>query len=198
MTEPTPLTPAQARLLTDNIRLDLESAVARLTVARQRCAHTALGYASWHGYVTAELGDLLRELHLPKAERLPLVASMTEAGMSVRETAGELAVSKSTVQNDRRELASVSSLDDHRATQESTQESPPEKVLSSVDLIVAAVTRARDGLTVHEAARRLHWRQGQSSCALSRGEKRGRLARTGRFRDGCAVYVVVAAAEVAA
>lgn len=205
----TMLTVDEARTLTDSIRADLTSAVAKLQRARELGAHTALGYDSWHGFVTVELGDLLRELHLPVDERRALVASMAEAGKSVRETAGELSVSKSTVQNDRKALASVTNLDERRPAEASppaendasrtpADEMAPQTAPSSVDLVVAAVERARDGLTVHEAGRRLRWRQGQTSCALSRAEKRGRLVRSGRFRDGCAVYVLPVAASAAA
>lgn len=193
------LTDEQITELEDGTRAGLTSAIANLTRLREGGAHVLRGFDSWHAYVLDRFGDLLRELHLPKSERLPLIDSMEKAGMTVRESAEDLSVSKSTVQNDRRELRLVDNVvADVPMSESSGHEQPAAPAPSSVDLVVAAVARARDGYTVHEAARRLHWRQGQASCALSRAEKRGRLVRTGRFRDGCAVYAVPAAAAIAA
>ncbi|MDP5182191.1 hypothetical protein QOZ88_06040 [Blastococcus sp. BMG 814] len=206
--------PAMAAVLTDQEITELEdgvsaglaAAIGNLTRLREGQAHRLRGFDTWHAYVLDRFGKLLRQLHLPVDERQALVDSMDRAGMSVRETAAELAVSKSTVQNDRQELAKVHRLDDRRAqadaspaaASDGTADEQPAPAPSSVDLVVGAVARARDGYTVHEAAKRLRWRQGQASCALSRAEKRGRLQRTGRFRDGCAIYAVPTPAETAA
>lgn len=201
----TPLTDAEIDELEDGVVAGLATAIGNLTVLREAGAHTRRGFPTWHEYVIARFGDLLRQLHLPKDERQALVQSMDDAGKTVRETAAELAVSKSQVGRDRAEIAAkVVQLDERRnlegrslaeqpspaaerdassPTSDTTAPAP-----SSVDLVVTLVARARAGYNVHEAARRLRWRQGQTSCALSRAEKRGRLVRTGAFRDGCAVY----------
>jgi hypothetical protein len=205
------LTDEEIAELEDGVVAGLATAIGNLTVLREAGAHTRRGFDTWHAYVLDRFGDLLRHLDLPVPERRALVASMHEDGKNVREIAEKLAVTKSTAHRDLQALAEVVQLDDHRPTeqpdaaaQDAAQDvgqgsgQPVAPAPSSVDLVVTLVARARDGYTVHEAARRLRWRQGQTSCALSRAEKRGRLVRTGRFRDGCAVYTVPAAAALSA
>lgn len=193
------LTADEAQALTARIRSRLAAVTADLIEAWCARVWVPLGYPTWDAWLDAEFGDLL-SIRLPVAVRRERVVELRLAGMSTRAIAPALGVKKSTIAADLRrpevaervKLAEVISLDSYRrpatAPEPTTTRAPAP---SSVDRVVAAVARAGDeGLTVHEAARRLHWRQGQSSCALSRAEKRRRLVRSGRFRDGCAVYVI--------
>src|SRR3954454_21099629 len=84
----------EARALTDDIRADLGSAVAKFRTAIEQGAPAALGYPSAWAWADAELGDLVRELRLPKTLRLALVEAMD--GTPVREIAEKLGVSVGT------------------------------------------------------------------------------------------------------
>lgn len=190
-----------ARALTARIRGHLEAATVDLIAAWRGRVWLPLGHPTWDAYLEAEFGDLLR-IQLAAPVRRERVVAMRLEGMSARAIAPALGVKKSTVASDlahpdvvdRVQLAQIVSLDGRRRPSATPAiggvTEPAASAPTSVDRAVAAVARAgADGLTVHEAERRLRWRQGQTSCALSRAEKRGRLVRTGRFRDGCAVYV---------
>jgi predicted transcriptional regulator len=90
---------ATARALTDQLRQSLSLSWELLVEAYQRRAWAALGYSTWDAYTDAELGQV--RLRLPREDRREVVASMTEAGMSVRAIGSALGVTKSQVARDR-------------------------------------------------------------------------------------------------
>lgn len=76
------LSAEQARTLTDQIKVALEGCWQLVTQAYLARAWAALGYSSWDDYCTREFGTA--RLRLPREERQEVVASMREAGMSIR------------------------------------------------------------------------------------------------------------------
>lgn len=91
------LSPQEARELTDEIRGDAEDLYAKIIRAFEGEAHTALGYESWDAYVLAEYPTMPR---LGRSERPAIAASMYDAGMTTREVASALGVSKDSVRRD--------------------------------------------------------------------------------------------------
>jgi hypothetical protein len=92
------LTAAEARALTDQIKVAVEGTwqlVQRAYVSR---AWEALGYPSWDDYCTREFGT--SRLRLPREERPEVVSSLREIGMSQRAIAAATGLSKGTVQNE--------------------------------------------------------------------------------------------------
>lgn len=85
----------QARELTDQIRTGMESVFHLIRSAYRGRAWAALGYGSWDEYVTREFGNL--HLRPPLEERLQVVVSLREVGMSVRAIAAATQLSRSTV-----------------------------------------------------------------------------------------------------
>lgn len=186
------LTQRKARELTDDIRANLAGAVIGMQLAREGHAHLALGYSSWHDYVLAEFGDI-KELRLPVAERRALVASMCEAGKSVTDIVKALGFSRGTVQNDKVALGlSKAGIGDVVPIYE--PEPNPYDGLSQTQEALARVTAQGDrGLTCAELEYETGWRHQSASPALYRLERRGRIRRDGRFRQGFGVYVVTEA-----
>ncbi len=74
--------PAEARRLTDRIKVAVGVAWELVIEAHQRRAWTALGHASWDAYCSAEFGHL--HLRLPAEDRRETVRSLREAGLSIR------------------------------------------------------------------------------------------------------------------
>lgn len=87
-----------ARSVTDRIKLALEATWQLVAEAYQGGAHLALGYGSWDEYVTREFGT--SRLRLPREERQEVVASLRDAGMSIRAIAATTGASDQTVQRD--------------------------------------------------------------------------------------------------
>lgn len=86
---------AEARALTDQIKVAVSVSwqlVARAYVER---AWAALGYGSWDDYMTREFGD--SRLRLPREERDEVVASLREQGLSVRAIAAATGTGRGTV-----------------------------------------------------------------------------------------------------
>jgi hypothetical protein len=104
-----------ARSLTDQLRGALAVLADQLEIAAnlyieayQLRAWAALGYPSWDAYLDAELGEV--RARLSRAQRLPAVVSMTEAGMSNRAIGSVLGVSEGTVRADREQVRSSTHL----------------------------------------------------------------------------------------
>lgn len=191
----------EARRLTDTIRKTLEVAVDLLVEAWRGRVWLALDHPTWEAYLVAEFGDL-RNLRLPVESRRARVAIMRDAGMSTRAIAPTPGIgSVGTVAADLKALreagrldeSNVRGLDDRRVAKATALELEPVELgaveparqLTSVDLAVAAVAGAgAKGLTCPELERRLKWRQGQASGALSTAAKRGRLVYRADLRRG--------------
>ena len=80
-----PLSTADARALTDRIRVNLDGLWEMVIEAFKRGAHRALGYSSWDEYCEIEFGS--NRIRLPREERREAVRSMREHGMSIRAVA---------------------------------------------------------------------------------------------------------------
>lgn len=96
------LQPDEARSLTEQIKTLLGASWEMVKQAYQRRAWAALGYDSWDHYCAAEFGST--RLKLPREERQEAVASLRDAGLSIRAIAATGIASKQTVERD---LASV-------------------------------------------------------------------------------------------
>jgi len=97
------MTPDEARQVTDRIRTALGVAWELVADAYQRRAWAAMGYPSWDAYTSAEFGAA--RLRLPREERQEVVASLRDAGLSIRAIAAATGHGVNTVQRD---LAGVS------------------------------------------------------------------------------------------
>jgi len=98
----TTLDAAEARRLTDDIKGFVTFTWDLVQEAYVGRAWVALGYSSWDDYCELEFGT--SRLRLPREERSEVVASLHEAGLSVRAIAAATGSSKSTVA---RELSPV-------------------------------------------------------------------------------------------
>lgn len=102
--QPADLTEAEARRLTERIRLALDRVSTawadlgeRISEAYQRRADLALGYASWAEYAEAELKPAEG---IALEVRRQLVGMLSAAGMSTRAIAPTVGVSQSTIRDD--------------------------------------------------------------------------------------------------
>lgn len=86
---------AQARVITDRIKVAVEGTWQLIQEAYVSRAWAALGYGSWDDYCTREFGT--SRLRLPREERQEVVASLREIGMSVRAIAAATGNSVGTV-----------------------------------------------------------------------------------------------------
>jgi protein gp37 len=108
-------TPEAARHLTDRIKAGTELLWQLIAEAFVTRAWAALGYGSWDEYLTREFGT--SRLQLPREDRAETVASLREAGLSLRAIAAATQQSKSQVGRD---LSTVpppqqnGTVDDHR------------------------------------------------------------------------------------
>lgn len=91
-----PLSTADARELTDRIRVNLDGLWEMVIEAFTRGAHRALGYASWDEYCEIEFGS--NRIRLPREERQETVRSMREHGMSTRAIESATGISRRTMQ----------------------------------------------------------------------------------------------------
>jgi hypothetical protein len=88
-------TPDRARDLTDKIKTSLGVAWELVKEAYTSRAWAALGYESWDQYTSEEFGT--GRLRLPREERPEVVASLRDAGMSIRAIAAATGDSPRTV-----------------------------------------------------------------------------------------------------
>jgi transposase-like protein len=91
---------ADARELTDRIRVGVEAIWELVKQAYKSRAWAVLGYDSWDDYCTREFGT--SRIRLPREERQEVVSSMREIGMSTRAIASATGTSYDTVQRDLR------------------------------------------------------------------------------------------------
>lgn len=96
--KPTPIGREEAQALTDQIRVAVDHAWSLIIEAYHRRVWVALEYPSWDDYCESEFGGL--RLKLPREDRQEVVASMRDAGMSIRAIASATGASKSTVTSD--------------------------------------------------------------------------------------------------
>jgi transposase-like protein len=94
---------ADARALTDRIKLAVEATWELVKQAHVKRAWEALGYTSWDEYCAREFGT--SRLRLPREERAEVVASLRESGLSIRAIASATGLNKDTVNNVTRELS---------------------------------------------------------------------------------------------
>jgi hypothetical protein len=95
------MTPDEARLLTDDIKVALSFIWELVRQAWDGHAWEALGYESWSDYCRTEFPD---RPQISREARPELIAAMREAGMSLRAIEAATGLSKSTVG---RELSAV-------------------------------------------------------------------------------------------
>ncbi|MDN5605295.1 MAG: hypothetical protein L0G59_07730 [Kocuria sp.] len=89
------LSPHEAQSITDQIRSSLTSTYQLIQCAWEQRAWIGMGYESWDAYVHAEFADM--SLTPPLERRTAEVASMAEAGMSVRAIGTATGMGKSSV-----------------------------------------------------------------------------------------------------
>lgn len=89
------LSPHEAQSITDQIRSNLSSTYQLIQRAWEHRAWIGMGYESWAAYVHAEFADM--SLTPPLERRTAEVASMAEAGMSVRAIGTATGMGKSSV-----------------------------------------------------------------------------------------------------
>lgn len=99
------MTTSEAKQVTERIKLlvgqivDTSDKVVQLIEkAKAGEAWRVLGYGSWTAYVTAEFAGALEGL--ARAERVPIVAKLSETGMSTRAIATVVGAGKSTIDRD--------------------------------------------------------------------------------------------------
>lgn len=95
---PAHITPTDARILTDRIKVGVEAIWQLIEQAYVTRAWSVLGYTSWDDYCTREFGT--SRLRLPREERQEVVASMREVGLSTRAIASAIGIDAKTVRND--------------------------------------------------------------------------------------------------
>src|SRR5436190_22662885 len=80
--ESAPYTKAQARRVTEQIKLDLINVWRMIADAYKGRIWIPLGYSNWDEYCTTEFGT--SRLRLPREERTEIVSSLRESGLSIR------------------------------------------------------------------------------------------------------------------
>lgn len=113
------LSPDDARVLTDRIKVGVEAVWHLIVEAYNGGAHRALGYVSWDDYCVREFGT--SRIRLPREERQEVVASLRESGLSIRAIAAATGISDQTVQRD---LSCSESLHDDTSEADVPAESP--------------------------------------------------------------------------
>lgn len=105
----------EARTLTDEIKECLTVGAEKIAQAYDERADVALGYESWDAYCIAEFSSL--RLRVPREERPELVASLRNAGLSIRAIASATGAGVGTIHREieagaaARALAGVSGLE---------------------------------------------------------------------------------------
>lgn len=95
----TPMTKAQARVLTDEIQYGITDLESKIVRAWTEGAWSALGYSSWNDYCATEFE--CGYIKLPRGERMKTVATLANAGMSNRAIGQSLGISNQTVMRDK-------------------------------------------------------------------------------------------------
>jgi protein gp37 len=90
--------PETARRLTDRIKVAVEGTWLLIQESYLTRAWSALGYGTWDEYCTREFGT--SRLRLPREERAETVASLRQAGLSLRAIASATSVDEKTIRND--------------------------------------------------------------------------------------------------
>jgi len=186
------LTRAEATALTAEARAALSMALgwaARAVELVEKAwamrADRAMGYETWEAYCSAEFAGL-RELRIPIPTRTEIVAALTEAGMSTRKVGAALSITEYTVRRDLKRAATP-----HLSVcGEDVNTGKDRKPTTRAEQVLEALAEAGDkGMSWIELGQSLRLHHGQSSAALSRLHKQGRIERTGVYRQGSAVYV---------
>lgn len=206
------LTVEEARTLTDSIKADLTSAYIGIVKAYRGRAWQALGYTSFDEYCKAEfhgarmvrlsdeqLAEIVREL---SDEGLPYRAISSATGHSVGkvfkhrpEDVPEYKIGADGKRRKARHLAIVS--DESSAVVEAPEHIDVAKMSQSDWAALMVGESGTHGLTYKELNHTAEgWTHAQSSAALTRATRRGQVIRSGKFRDGCAVYVAPSALSV--
>lgn len=126
------LTKAQARRLTDAIKLQLVQVWDAVVDAYKGRAWEALGYKSWDDYCTTEFPT--SRLRLPREERTEVVSSLRESGLSLRAIEAATGISRPTIIKDLSSDQVVNSL-------------PPEVDIDEVDADLVDDRSIPGGLT---------------------------------------------------
>ncbi|WP_288781831.1 hypothetical protein [uncultured Kocuria sp.] len=108
------LSPYEAQSITDQIRSNLTSTYQLIQRAWEQRAWIGMGYESWDAYVHAEFADM--SLTPPLERRTAEVASMAEAGMSVRAIGTATGMGKSSVARSLKEAESQGLVSKDRET----------------------------------------------------------------------------------
>lgn len=96
--EPAPMTESEAKAVTSKIRNRVAMVWDLVTQAYEGRAWLALGYESWDAYCSGEFKGA--RLRLPREERAAAVASLRDAGLSVRAIAAATGTGVATVHRD--------------------------------------------------------------------------------------------------
>ena len=175
MTDIVPATAAQARALTDRIKVGIEGIWQLVKQAYQTQAWEALGYDSWDDYCTREFGT--SRIRLPREERQEVVASLREAGMSTRAITAATGVDRKTV---RRDLEQVEEMGPPGPDLRESDAEPPLRLVTGTD------GKSYTPRTPVHPVRPVHPKiQGAMSKFLVRADEVGRAA-DGMSRPGLA------------
>lgn len=90
-----PASREESEAITAQLRQALENTQELIIEAFQKKVWLSLGYGSWNDYVTGEFAGL--ELNPPKEERVSVIASYHQAGMSSRAISAVTGLSKGTI-----------------------------------------------------------------------------------------------------
>lgn len=104
------LTTDEARVLTNEIKVGIETTWELVEKAYLQRAWLALGYESWDSYCAAEFDSAA--IRLPREQRQETVRSLRDAGLSQRAIASAVGVDQGTIRNDLRASEEFSSLAD--------------------------------------------------------------------------------------
>jgi hypothetical protein len=182
----------------EEIRGHLALGFGKLTVAREKRDDLALGYHSWHDYVSGEYGAL-DTLGLPAEERRYVVTSMRADGMSQRTIAAQLDTSVGTVNADLRkagtQVTEIRGADGKVYTKPQRPTArpaafTPEPGMSKRAEVVARIRHAGTaGLTCLDLEKATGWRHGAASSAVSATARQRKIIHAGTFRDDYSVWV---------
>lgn len=182
----------------DRIRRNAETLVGDLVVAWRSRDWLRYGLPSWEAYVDSVTPDGMT-VRLDAELLVDRIVDLTNEGMTVRAIGPVVGISKSKVANLLREpdVAARVTRTDREGLDGRTQvaartkrapapapasvtvtQAPAGSAPSTVDQVVDVIAKAgRNGLTVVEVGAALDWHHGQTSAALSKAERRGRLMR---------------------
>ena len=140
----------EARDLTDQIKVAVESTWHLIKRAYETRAWAALGYASWDDYCTREFGA--QRLKLPREERQEVVASLRESGLSTRAIASATGTSDHTVRQDLKSGARNHAPEPEPADDPEPELDPP-KVKGTDGKTYKPKTRSKPDITPEEQER---------------------------------------------